>query len=51
MDFKRIHHEDLRIFAQQVIMKVGASEEDAYIVADNLVRFVVLRGQARPRVQ
>ena len=37
MDFKRIHHEDLRIFAQQVIMKVGASEEDAYIVADNLV--------------
>ncbi len=33
----RIHHEDLRIFTQQVIMRVGASEEDAYYVADNLV--------------
>ncbi len=32
-----IHHEDLRIFSQDVIMKMGASEEDAFYVADNLV--------------
>ncbi|MHA3964431.1 MAG: Ldh family oxidoreductase [Candidatus Thorarchaeota archaeon SMTZ1-45] len=37
MSETRIHHEDLRIFAQQVIMKMGASEEDAFYVADNLV--------------
>jgi L-2-hydroxycarboxylate dehydrogenase (NAD+) len=37
MDFRRIHHEDLRVFAQQVIMKLGANEEDAFYVADNLV--------------
>ncbi|MFX1483581.1 MAG: Ldh family oxidoreductase [Promethearchaeota archaeon] len=37
METKRIHHEELRIFAQQVIMKLGAKEEDAYHVADNLV--------------
>ena len=37
MTANMIHHEDLRIFAQQVITKMGASEEDAYFVADNLV--------------
>ncbi|TFG31109.1 Ldh family oxidoreductase [Candidatus Thorarchaeota archaeon] len=33
-----IHHENLRVFSQQVIMKLGAFEEDAYCVADNLVK-------------
>lgn len=32
-----IHHENLRIFSQEVMMKMGASKEDAYLVADNLV--------------
>jgi len=32
-----IHHEDLLIFAQQVLMKMGASKKDAFHVADNLV--------------
>jgi LDH2 family malate/lactate/ureidoglycolate dehydrogenase len=32
-----IHHQDLLIFSQQVMMKMGASEEDAFCVADNLV--------------
>ncbi|MFW9965097.1 MAG: hypothetical protein ACFFCX_16115 [Candidatus Sifarchaeia archaeon] len=32
-----IHHEDLRVFSQEVIMKMGASEDDAFFVADNLV--------------
>jgi L-2-hydroxycarboxylate dehydrogenase (NAD+) len=32
-----IHHADLLVFAQQVIVKMGASEDDAFHVADNLV--------------
>ncbi len=32
-----IHHEDLRVFSKQVMMKMGASEDDAFWVADNLV--------------
>jgi LDH2 family malate/lactate/ureidoglycolate dehydrogenase len=32
-----IHHADLLVFAQQVIMKMGGSEDDAFHVADNLV--------------
>ncbi|MGD9396764.1 MAG: Ldh family oxidoreductase [Candidatus Thorarchaeota archaeon] len=32
-----VHHEELRVFAQQVLMNMGASNEDAYFVADNLV--------------
>jgi len=37
MTVSLIHHEDLLVFAQQVLMKMGASKEDAFCVADNLV--------------
>ena len=32
-----IHHEELLVFTQQVLMRMGASKEDAFCVADNLV--------------
>ena len=38
MTGKLIHHQDLLVFSQQVMMKMGASEEDAFCVADNLVK-------------
>jgi L-2-hydroxycarboxylate dehydrogenase (NAD+) len=34
---KLIHYEDLRIFTKQVLMKMGASKKNAFLVADNLV--------------
>ena len=37
MTVRLIHHENLRLFSQEVLMKMGASEDDAYHVADNLV--------------
>ena len=32
-----IHHEDLRMFTKQVMRKMGASDDDAFYVADSLV--------------
>lgn len=37
MASKLIHYENLRVFSQQVMMELGASDEDAFCVADNLV--------------
>ena len=37
MTVRLIHHENLRVFSQEVLMKMEASEEDAFFVADNLV--------------
>ena len=37
MAFSLIHHENLLLFTQQVLMKMGASKEAAYCAADNLV--------------
>lgn len=34
---RMIHHEELLVFVQEVLMKMGASKEDAFCVADNLV--------------
>ncbi len=37
MSFKSIRHEDLFVFSEQVMMELGASKDDAFYVADNLV--------------
>lgn len=37
MKEKRIHHDELRLFSQGVMMSVGVAEDDAHHVADNLV--------------
>lgn len=38
MTARLIHYENLRVFSQQVLMNMGASEDNAYCVADNLVK-------------
>jgi L-2-hydroxycarboxylate dehydrogenase (NAD+) len=37
LPFSLIYHKDLRVFTQQVLMKMGASKKNAFHVADNLV--------------
>jgi LDH2 family malate/lactate/ureidoglycolate dehydrogenase len=37
MTHRFIHHENLLVFSQQVMMEMGASKEDSFCVADNLV--------------